>query len=129
MTVSTVVTRRNLDALPEIADYLTEIRGAGVALHAWHLYRFLEVGRGGERNGEWLAISREQFVRACAGARRRAQGTTVFRRDNMLRSSTVEFFWFQGGSLQIGSRVLPEISSTDAMRRAKWSWSRAPWLN
>ncbi len=109
LTVSTVVTRENLDELDEIARFLIEARRSGVAIHAWHLYRFLPVGRGGRTNAGRLGVSRELFRRACAGARREAGGIRVYRRDNMLRSSRVEFFWFERGQLQIGSRVVAAV--------------------
>lgn len=106
LTVSTVVTRANVDRLSQIADYLMEVKSSGVAVHAWHLYRFLPVGRGGAVNAERLDIGRTDFRRACAAVRHRDLGFRVFRRDDMLRSSTVEFFWFETGQLQIGSEKI-----------------------
>jgi MoaA/NifB/PqqE/SkfB family radical SAM enzyme len=106
LTVSTVVTRQNVDHLDEIADYLDLQRCGGVAIHAWHLYRFLPVGRGGERNARGLEVSRRDFRRACAGVRERGPGIRVYRRDDMLRSSRVEFFWVERGQLKMGTREL-----------------------
>ncbi len=111
LTVSTVVTRENIDELQAIADCLLDVRDSGVALHAWHLYRFVPVGRGGARHRARLGVTRPAFLRACASARRRAAGVTVFRRDNMLRSSAVEFFWFERGTLQVGSHALRAVSA------------------
>jgi MoaA/NifB/PqqE/SkfB family radical SAM enzyme len=110
LTVSTVVTRENVGELGAIAGFLRDARAAGVAVHAWHLYRFLPVGRGGQPNADRLSVPRGTFVRACTEARRRVSGFTVYRRDNMLRSSTVEFFWFEGGALRIGSRATPSAT-------------------
>jgi len=109
LTVSTVVTRENLEELGEIARFLIEIQRAGVAVHAWHLYRFLPVGRGGRSNSKRFEISIDAFRSACAAARHEARGIRVYRRDDMLRSSRVEFFWFERGSLQIGSRLTPAL--------------------
>lgn len=106
LTVSTVVTRANVDRLDEIADYLQAAMTSGVAVHAWHLYRFLPVGRGGSVNASRLEIGRDDYLRACAAVRRRDPGFRIFRRDDMLRSSTVEFFWFENGRLRIGSEAL-----------------------
>jgi len=111
LSISTVVTRANADRLNEIADYLADVRASGVAVHAWHLYRFLPVGRGGAVNAERLKVGRADYIRACAEVRRRELGFRVFRRDNMLRSNTVEFYWFENGLLRVGSETL----STQAM--------------
>jgi len=111
LSISTVVTRANADRLNEIADYLADVRASGVAVHAWHLYRFLPVGRGGAVNAERLKVGRADYIHACAEVRRRELGFRVFRRDNMLRSSTVEFYWFENGLLRVGSETL----STQAM--------------
>ncbi len=110
LTVSTVLTRENIDELPAIAEYLARARRDGVALHAWHLYRFLPVGRGGARNAERLEVARESFARACAAVKRLDLGFPVYRRDNMLRSSSVEFFWFDGARLRLGSRALETVT-------------------
>jgi len=106
LTISTVVTRANVGRLNEIADYLTDVQASGVAVHAWHLYRFLPVGRGGAVNAERLEVDRADYLRACAEARRRELGFRIFRRDNMLRSRTVEFYWFEKGRLRVGSEAL-----------------------
>jgi MoaA/NifB/PqqE/SkfB family radical SAM enzyme len=104
LTVSTVLTRENLDQLPALANHLSEAFRDGVAIHAWHLYRFLPVGRGGTPNAEDLGITHEAFLRVSAEIKRLPLGFPVFRRDNMLRSSSVEFFWFERGKLRIGCR-------------------------
>jgi MoaA/NifB/PqqE/SkfB family radical SAM enzyme len=103
LTVSTVITRANLHHLEEIADYLRGMEAHGVTVHAWHLYRFIPVGRGGRPNAEKLAVSRDEFLDACRRAKRSGLGFPVYRRDNMLRSSTVEFFWTEGTELHTGS--------------------------
>ena len=105
LTVSTVVTRTNVDRLGEVADYLVDAAAGGVDVHAWHLYRFLPVGRGGTVNADRLEISRGDFASCCAEVRRRELPFHVFRRDNMLRSSSVEFFWFENGRLEVGSKA------------------------
>jgi MoaA/NifB/PqqE/SkfB family radical SAM enzyme len=105
LTVSTVVTRDNVDRLAEVADFLARSVARGVDIHAWHLYRFLPIGRGGASNADRLAITDEEFVGACAQARERTLPFRVYRRDNMLRSSSVEFFWYESGRLEIGSRA------------------------
>jgi MoaA/NifB/PqqE/SkfB family radical SAM enzyme len=103
LTVSTVITRDNLGEIDALADYLRGARERGVRLHAWHLYRFLPVGRGGRPNAERLTVSRADFLDACERAKQAGLGCRVYRRDNMLRSSSVEFFWAEEGRLRIGS--------------------------
>lgn len=105
LTVSTVVTRDNVDRLSEVADFLARAVAGGVDVHAWHLYRFLPVGRGGTVNAEQLEITLDEFVRSCAELKRRELPFRVYRRDNMLRSSSVEFFWFENGRLEVGSQA------------------------
>jgi MoaA/NifB/PqqE/SkfB family radical SAM enzyme len=102
LTLSTVVTRDNIGEIDALADYLRGARSRGVALHAWHLYRFLPVGRGGRPNAQRLAVSHGAFLDACGHAKRAGLGFPVYRRDNMLRSSSVEFFWAESGRLQVG---------------------------
>jgi len=104
LTVSTVVTRENIDRLSEIASFLVEVLRSGVEVHAWHLYRFLPVGRSGGPNAEALKVSRAQFVKACSDVKRLDLGFAVYRRDDMLRSSSVEFFWYEEQQLRIGSQ-------------------------
>jgi len=103
LTVSTVVTRESVDDLPGVAALLVEEARAGVAIHAWHLYRFVPAGRGGARHDGRFAIERDAFVRACDAMKRLRLGFRVFRRDDMLRPSRTEFFWLEGGRLRLGS--------------------------
>lgn len=110
LTISTVITRDNLGEVDKIADYLRRAQSRGVRLHAWHLYRFLPVGRGGRPNARRLGVSRGEFREACAHAKSAGLDFPVYRRDNMLRSSSVEFFWAEQGRMQIGSRVAAAIT-------------------
>jgi MoaA/NifB/PqqE/SkfB family radical SAM enzyme len=103
LTVSTVVTRDNIDRLAEVGEFLAHSTARGVDVHAWHLYRFLPVGRSGSRNANRLSITHGEFASACARARNPRLPFRVYRRDNMLRSSSVEFFWFENGRLEVGS--------------------------
>ncbi len=105
ITFATVVTSRNCAGVAEIADHLGELEGRGARIHAWHLYNFLPRGRGGSRAAS-LAVPRARFLEACASAKGAGLGFPVYRRDNMLRSSTVEFFWFEGGELCMGGEEL-----------------------
>lgn len=107
LTFATVVTSENQADVPAIAEHLGALRARGARIHAWHLYNFLPEGRGGARKlAERLAVPRETFLAACAAAKGAGLGFPVYRRDDMLRSSTVEFFWFDGGTLHMGGQEL-----------------------
>lgn len=104
-TLSTVVTAVNVDEIGEVARTIETLALAGAPLHAWHLYRFIPVGRGGARNGPRLAIAPERFLTAWREARSRAPHVRIYRRDEMLASSSVEFFWAEGDSITVGSEA------------------------
>jgi MoaA/NifB/PqqE/SkfB family radical SAM enzyme len=99
-TLSTVVTRENLHELPLLADHLQDLRTAGANLHAWHLYRFLPTGRQGRVHGPELITSTQAYRRAVDDVRSRDRGFTIYRRSDMLRSSTVAYFWAEDGALR-----------------------------
>lgn len=104
-TLSTVVTSLNAGQLGVLAQRVDALTRSGAPLHAWHLYRFLPVGRGGARNGARLAISPERFLAAWHAAKEHAPHTRIYRRDDMLASSSVEFFWAEGDSITRGSEA------------------------
>ncbi|HJV22700.1 MAG TPA: radical SAM protein [Holophagaceae bacterium] len=100
LTLSTVVTRENLPELPVLADQLEALKASGANLHAWHLYRFLPTGRQGRDHGAELLTSTQAYRAAVAGVRTRDRGFTIYRRSDMLRSSTVAYFWADDGELR-----------------------------
>jgi MoaA/NifB/PqqE/SkfB family radical SAM enzyme len=107
LTFATVVTSKNHMDVPAIASWIHGLLKRGAKVHSWHLYNFLPEGRGGARKiAEGLATTREQFLTACSSAKGAGLGFPVYRRDNMLKSSTVEFFWFEEGELHIGGEEL-----------------------
>ncbi|MCK5862302.1 MAG: radical SAM protein [Candidatus Hydrogenedentes bacterium] len=103
VTVSTVVSRANLNDMIPIGDYLADYIASGGTLHAWHLYHFIPEGRGGKKNAEQLSISDAEFNDAVAQARAQHYPFTLFKRPNMQHSATVDFFWYEKGELCIGS--------------------------
>ena len=100
VTISTVVTRRNLSGLDELGAFLAGYRGAGGRLHAWHLYRLLHVGRGGTVHGPSLAVEPEAYRAACDRVRLREPSLRILKRPDMLHSATVGFFWRQGNAVR-----------------------------
>ncbi len=100
VTLSTVVTRENLGGLGALAAFLGGEARRGLEVHAWHLYRFLPVGRGGLSHGAELAVDRGAYGEACARMKALDLPFAVYRRDDMLRASTVAYFWSQGGEIR-----------------------------
>ena len=110
LTLSTVVTAGNIEHLPAIAAYLDGLARAGGRLHAWHLYRFLPVGRGGAANAPALEVTAAAFSAACERAKSLPLPFPVYRRDDMLRSSSVEFFWREDGRLRTSAQAVDQAS-------------------
>jgi MoaA/NifB/PqqE/SkfB family radical SAM enzyme len=109
-TVSTVVTRENIELLPGIASFLDGLHAGGAAVHAWHLYRFLPIGRAGRRAAGSLSVPYDDYLEACRPLKAREMGFPVYRRVDIRRSRSVEYFWYEGVELKIGSRVMLEAS-------------------
>jgi MoaA/NifB/PqqE/SkfB family radical SAM enzyme len=105
ISIGTVLNRNNREDIPALVEWMRRQLDAGANVHAWHLYRFQAVGRGGVDSGEQLALTDEQFRKACAEAKGAGLPIKIWRRDDMLNSSTVEFFWFDGGKLHVGGQV------------------------
>jgi MoaA/NifB/PqqE/SkfB family radical SAM enzyme len=105
-TVSTVVTRVNRDEIVGIGEYLRALQDPERPfLHAWHLYKFLPFGRGGEAHRDELLLADAEYERIFSEARQLALPFRVFKRENMLLSKTVEFYWLEGGRLRAQSRA------------------------
>ena len=105
VTVSTVVTARNIGQLPRICAFLTGFKDRGGPLHAWHLYKFLPIGRGGREQADALSVSDEAYGRACAAIKPPAPKFAIYQRKDMRHSRSVDFFWYERGALRIGSEV------------------------
>lgn len=120
VTVSTVISRANLDGIVRIGNYLADYVADGGRLHAWHLYRFIPAGRGGARHAECLDISAFEYNEAVQTARSQYYPFTIFKRPNMRHSATVDFFWREHGSLRIGSEYW-----RGEMDEVGYSWTAA----
>lgn len=107
VTVSTVVTRANRMGLPALAHFLEGYQSVSGNLHAWHLYQLLPQGRGGAKHGPALQVSVEDYQAACAEVQAMNLPFTVYRRVDMYRSRTVEFFWYQDRRVVAGSEAWP----------------------
>ena len=108
-TIGSVICRPNLHELPLIAAELDQRVANGLNLHAWHLYRFRPIGRGGAvggRNDEFgleldefrahcEPIQANQFARATNAEAERSWA--IYRRPDMTQSRDVDFFWKDKG--------------------------------
>jgi len=106
VTISTVLTAVNVDGVPDIARFLRDYHAACENVHAWHLYQFLPLGRGGARNRAALSIPEETYRAVCAEVKRLELPFRVFQRTDMYRSQTVQFFWSKDGRLVVGGEAL-----------------------
>lgn len=109
VTVSTVVSRANLQDITAIGDLLADYVAEGGRLHAWHLYCFVPRGRGGSHAAEILGISRDEFNAAAYKAQSQHYPYVIYKRPDMRHSQTVDFFWYEKGKLHVGSEVWNEI--------------------
>jgi MoaA/NifB/PqqE/SkfB family radical SAM enzyme len=100
VTISSLVTAENFDCLVEVGDFLRDYRNQGGRLHAWHLYRFLPVGRGGSVHGERFGTKPELFGQLGELLKSRFPEMTIYLRPDMYHSRTVSFHWNQGGELK-----------------------------
>ena len=105
ITIGTVLNAANYHEITELVAWMRARLSDGANIHAWHLYRFQAVGRGGASTGDTLSLSEPQFRAACDEAKASNLPISIWRRDDMLNSSTVEFFWYEGGLLQVGSEA------------------------
>ena len=105
LTFGTVLTAGSATEVDGLVELLRERLAAGARIHAWHLYRFQAVGRGGVGAATKLAIESRPYREACRRAKAAGLPFPVYQRDDMLHSTTVEFFWHEAGRLRIGSEV------------------------
>ncbi len=110
-TISTVVCRINLDKLNEISAFLLHLWEKGAKIHAWHLYRFLPIGRNGFKNANILHITKNEYFDKTEEIKKRVLPFFVYRRPNMQFSKEVDFFWAEVGEIKIGSQVWEKKTS------------------
>lgn len=106
VTVSTVLTAVNVHGLSDLARHLADYHAVGHNVHAWHLYQFLPLGRGGRRHRDELSLPPDVYQAACAEVQQLELPFRVFRRSDMYRSRTVEFYWSHRGRVVAGSEAL-----------------------
>lgn len=99
VTLSSVVTRENFEQLLALGGQIQNYQSAGGKLHAWHLYRFLAQGRGGERNGERFATAPGIFEDLGGKLKNRFPSLRIYSRSDMYHSKVVGFFWKDSGRI------------------------------
>lgn len=99
VTISTVITRANINAVPDLAEFLRTYNEGSGHLHAWHLYKFIPKGRGGASNAESLSVSLDEYEAIFARVKSARLPFKVFKRGDMYKSKTVAFFSYQNGKI------------------------------
>lgn len=102
VTISTVVTQENVAHVGEVGRFLGEYAQRGGNVHAWHLYQFLPIGRGGAVHGEQLTLPPYAYEAACSAAESLGLPFRIYRRTDMYHSRTVDFFWMDRGAVRCG---------------------------
>jgi MoaA/NifB/PqqE/SkfB family radical SAM enzyme len=99
-TVSTLVSQENFEPLGRIGAWLQDYQEGGGRLHAWHLYKFLPVGRGGRFQAARFATDPEDFNALGALLKRRYPALKIYLRPDMYHSKETSFYWWHEGALQ-----------------------------
>jgi MoaA/NifB/PqqE/SkfB family radical SAM enzyme len=99
VTVSSVARADGQRDLDGVAAFLRAQLRRGLRLHAWHVYRFQAMGRGGSVHGGRFALSDAQWAEQAANLRRRHGDLPLILRPDMLHSKQVAFFWGENGGL------------------------------
>lgn len=93
VTVSSVARPGAEADLDGLADLLRDRRRRGLALHAWHLYRFQPMGRGGAAHAGRFAQSDAQWRALAQGLKARHHDLPLLLRPDLLHSRQVAFYW------------------------------------
>ncbi len=105
VTISTVVTQANVDEVVEVGRFLRDYANRGGNVHAWHLYQFLPIGRGGAVHGGQLALPQCAYEAVGRDADSLDLPFRIYRRADMYHSRTVDFFWMDRGAVRCGSEA------------------------
>lgn len=99
-TISSLVSAKNFDDLLDVGDYLRSYVQSGGRLHAWHLYRFLPLGRGGSLHAADFLTSPEVYAELGILLKARFPDLKIYRRPDMYHSKSVTFYWSEKGALK-----------------------------
>jgi MoaA/NifB/PqqE/SkfB family radical SAM enzyme len=93
VTISSVARYGGEADLESVAGLLKWYVSKGLRLHAWHLYRFQAMGRGGKANADRFAISDAQWQAVSKSLRTKHKRLPLLLRPDMMHSKNVAFFW------------------------------------
>jgi MoaA/NifB/PqqE/SkfB family radical SAM enzyme len=93
VTVSSVARRGGEADLRSVGALLMRLRGQGLRLHAWHLYRFQAMGRHGADNGPRFALDDGDWAALGPGLKAQFPALPLLLRPDMMHSKAVAFFW------------------------------------
>jgi MoaA/NifB/PqqE/SkfB family radical SAM enzyme len=99
LTLSTVITDFNKDDILELANFIREYDRDTEHVHAWHLYQFIPLGRGGKKNADILRVPQGVYDDIVSQLKARDFRFHIFKRSDMYHSQTVEFFWYEKGKI------------------------------
>lgn len=104
VTLSTVMTQTNVSGIDDLAAWVEAYDRGTEHVHAWHLYQFLPLGRGGAVNAARLTLPEAEYEAVCERVKARpGMRPVVFKRANMYRSQSVRFWWYEGGKVMSGT--------------------------
>lgn len=93
VTVSSVARQGAAEDLHRVGQALRERRAAGLRLHAWHIYRFQAMGRGGRHSADRFGMSDTDWKSLALELKDRHKDLPLLLRPDMLHSKQVAFFW------------------------------------
>ena len=105
VTLSTVITEVNKNAILQLAEFIHQHNEDSHHVHAWHLYQFIPVGRGGVVHGDDLRIEPEEYDAIVESVKALNLPFKIYRRSDMYASQTVDFFWYHHGEIKRGSEI------------------------
>ncbi len=103
VTLSTVITEVNKDTILELAEFLRAYHADSNHVHAWHLYQFIPIGRGGALHAPELQIPEIAYQNIYESVQALTLPFKTYRRTDMYASKTVDFFWYHKNQIQRGS--------------------------
>lgn len=100
VTISSLVTQENFDRLLEIGAYLQWYQRNDGKVHAWHLYRFQPVGRGGESHADQFSTAPGVFGSLGASIKEKYGDLKVYLRPDMYHSRQTSFYWWEASAMK-----------------------------
>ena len=111
---SSLVTKENVGSLDQVGAYLRWYQKNGGLLHAWHLYRFLAVGRGGRLHDERFSTGEGVFEAVGAELKARFEDLRIYLRPDMYHSKDTSFYWWQAGEMKTLSALhVPSVAGQE----------------